>query len=129
MTVSQNPVNLVNPVEKRKRPRVLHNPLARRRGASFPMIGKKFSNGWKISPGFSNDWKNFSPFFQRLEKSFQWLENFSGGRSFGQDLQDGQDCRTGKKQTPIGPRAPLTNAGQCIASAYSPDTPTSHKES
>ncbi len=42
----------------------------------------KFSNGWKIPPGFSNDWK----------KCFQWLENFSGGRIFGEDLQDGQDC-------------------------------------
>jgi hypothetical protein len=32
------------------------------------MIGKLFSNGWKIRPGFSNDWK----------KSFQWLEKFRG---------------------------------------------------
>ncbi|MBQ7253007.1 MAG: hypothetical protein IJS32_10475, partial [Kiritimatiellae bacterium] len=31
----------------------------------FPMIGKNFSNGWKIRAGFSNDWKVF----------FQWLEN------------------------------------------------------
>ena len=30
------------------------------------MVGKKVSNGWKISSDFSNDWK----------KSFQWLENF-----------------------------------------------------
>ena len=36
----------------------------------------------KIFRAFSNDWK----------KCFQWLENFSGGRIFGQDLQDGQDC-------------------------------------
>ncbi|MBR4190594.1 MAG: hypothetical protein IKQ55_11610 [Kiritimatiellae bacterium] len=34
------------------------------------MIGKKFSNGWKNPPIFSNDWKNFSPVFQRLEKIF-----------------------------------------------------------
>jgi hypothetical protein len=32
------------------------------------MIGKLFSNGWKIRASFSNDWK----------KSFQWLENFNG---------------------------------------------------
>ena len=31
------------------------------------MIGKNFSNGWKIPAVFSNDWKLFS----------QWLENFS----------------------------------------------------
>jgi hypothetical protein len=30
----------------------------------FPMIGNFFSNGWKIWPDFSNDWKNFSRFFQ-----------------------------------------------------------------
>ena len=43
---------------------------------SFPMIGKKVSNGWKKvfqwlenSAVFSNDWK----------KSFQWLEKFSNG--------------------------------------------------
>ncbi len=34
------------------------------------MIGKKLSNGWKTPPDFSNDWKNFSPVFQRLEKIF-----------------------------------------------------------
>ena len=34
------------------------------------MIGKFFSNGWKIRGGFSNGWK----------KSFQWVENFWGGR-------------------------------------------------
>ena len=51
-------------------PRVLHNPLARRRKAGFPMIGKYFSNGWKISACFSNDWKNLSRVFQRLEKFF-----------------------------------------------------------
>ena len=33
------------------------------------MIGKKFSNGWKIRRIFSNDWK----------KCFQWLENSAGG--------------------------------------------------
>ena len=36
---SSNPVNLVNPVENALR--VLHNPLARLRGASFPMIGNQ----------------------------------------------------------------------------------------
>ncbi len=35
------------------------------------MIGKYFSNGWKKWPDFSNDWKNFSPVFQRLEKNFR----------------------------------------------------------
>ena len=45
-------------------------PLALRQKASFPMIGKYFSNGWKIRGGFpmigkkfqrvSNDWKNVS---------------------------------------------------------------------
>ena len=44
--------------------RVLANLLARRGNAGFPMIGKYFSNGWKISGGFSNDWKNFSAVFQ-----------------------------------------------------------------
>jgi hypothetical protein len=34
------------------------------------MIGNIFSNGWKIPHDFSNDWKNFSPVFQRLEKIF-----------------------------------------------------------
>ena len=34
------------------------------------MIGKYFSNGWKNPPVFSNDWKIFSPVFQRLEKNF-----------------------------------------------------------
>ena len=37
---SSNPVNLVNPVENALW--VLHNPLARRRGGSFPMIGRIF---------------------------------------------------------------------------------------
>ena len=32
--------------------------------AGFPMIGKFFSNGWKIRAIFSNDWKNFSAVFQ-----------------------------------------------------------------
>ncbi|MBR4190054.1 MAG: hypothetical protein IKQ55_08855 [Kiritimatiellae bacterium] len=40
-------------------------PAARGRGAAgFPMIGKIFSNGWKIHGIFSNDWKNFSCVFQ-----------------------------------------------------------------
>jgi hypothetical protein len=34
------------------------------RAESFPMIGKKVSNGWKKCPGFSNDWKNYSAIFQ-----------------------------------------------------------------
>ena len=34
------------------------------------MIGKYFSNGWKIFADFSNDWKKFSRVFQRLEKTF-----------------------------------------------------------
>ena len=34
------------------------------------MIGKYFSNGWKISVCFSNDWKNLLRVFQRLEKFF-----------------------------------------------------------
>jgi hypothetical protein len=34
------------------------------------MIGKKVSNGWKTRADFSNDWKNFSAVFQRLEKIF-----------------------------------------------------------
>jgi hypothetical protein len=44
--------------------RGLANLLAHRQNAGFPMIGKLFSNGWKISPDFSNDWKNFSAVFQ-----------------------------------------------------------------
>jgi hypothetical protein len=44
--------------------RVLHNLVARRQKADFPMIGKKVSNGWKIPPVFFNDWKNFTAVFQ-----------------------------------------------------------------
>jgi hypothetical protein len=47
-----------------KRAWVRHNPAARRGKAGFPMIGKYFSNGWKIRADFSNDWKNFSCVFQ-----------------------------------------------------------------
>jgi hypothetical protein len=39
------------------------------------MIGKYFSNGWKIFADFSNDWKNFSRVFQRLEKFFYGNED------------------------------------------------------
>ena len=73
---------------------VLHNPLDRRRKAGFPMIGKYFSNGWKISACFSNDWKNFPCVFQRLEK---FLEN----------KQDKTDNKTDGKQNgwpKAGPR-------------------------
>jgi hypothetical protein len=45
-------------------PRVLANLLPRAKTASFPMIGKKVSNDWKILPDFSNDWKKFSLVFQ-----------------------------------------------------------------
>jgi hypothetical protein len=51
--------------------RVSANLLAPLQTADFPMIGKKLSNGWKTPPDFSNDWKNFSPVFQRLEKIFR----------------------------------------------------------
>jgi hypothetical protein len=47
-----------------KNTRGLANLLAHRKNGSFPMIGKFFSNGWKITAGFSNDWKNFSAVFQ-----------------------------------------------------------------
>jgi hypothetical protein len=40
------------------------NQANRRTRGSFPMVGKKVSNGWKNRGGFSNDWKNFSAFFQ-----------------------------------------------------------------
>ena len=50
--------------------RVLANLVAHRERGGFPMIGKYFSNGWKISGDFSNDWKKFSRVFQRLEKFF-----------------------------------------------------------
>jgi hypothetical protein len=53
-----------------KRAWVWHNLVALRGKAGFPMIGKYFSNGWKIRVGFpmigkifrafSNDWKKFS---------------------------------------------------------------------
>jgi hypothetical protein len=52
------------------RTRVLANLVAHRQNGSFPMIGKYFSNGWKIWADFSNDWKSFSRVFQRLEKIF-----------------------------------------------------------
>ena len=35
-----------------------------KRFGSFPMIGKKFSNGWKNRREFSNGWKNFPSVFQ-----------------------------------------------------------------
>ncbi|MBR4189815.1 MAG: hypothetical protein IKQ55_07630 [Kiritimatiellae bacterium] len=44
--------------------RVLANLVAHRGKGCFPMIGKYFSNGWKICGDFSNDWKNFSRIFQ-----------------------------------------------------------------
>ena len=50
--------------------RVLANLVAHRQNGCFPMIGKYFSNGWKILADFSNDWKKFSRVFQRLEKIF-----------------------------------------------------------
>jgi hypothetical protein len=51
-------------LDNAKNTRVLANLLARRGNAGFPMIGKYFSNGWKISAGFSNNLKNFSAVFQ-----------------------------------------------------------------
>ncbi|MBR3584074.1 MAG: hypothetical protein IKO01_11600 [Kiritimatiellae bacterium] len=54
------------------------------------MIGKKFSNGWKNPPIFSNDWKNFSPVFQRLEKIFR---PFSGNKTDNK-TPGGQNRRT-----------------------------------
>ena len=33
------------------------------------MIGKYFSNGWKILPDFSNDWKNFSGRFRETKET------------------------------------------------------------
>jgi hypothetical protein len=67
----------------------LANLVAHRQNGCFPMIGKKFSNGWKISAYFSNDWKNFSRVFQRLEKSFErlvWQRDGNGGHVKGMGL-------------------------------------------
>ena len=75
--------------------RVLANLLPHRENGSFPMIGKKVSNGWKICVIFSNGWKiffqwldNFGLFFQRLEKFFGGFpmigKNFRGRKSVRQ---------------------------------------------
>jgi hypothetical protein len=42
----------------------LENLPDRGEKVGLPMIGKKFSNGWKKRGDFSNDWKNFSGVFQ-----------------------------------------------------------------
>ena len=59
--------------------RALANLVARRGNGRFPMIGKYFSNGWKSLADFSNDWKNFSRVFQRLEKTFYRNEDSFNG--------------------------------------------------
>ncbi|MBR3583486.1 MAG: hypothetical protein IKO01_08625 [Kiritimatiellae bacterium] len=70
------------------KPRRLHNPPARRPDGSFPMIGKKFSNGWKNWPDFSNDWKIFRRF------SNDW-KKFSGKPQRSQNAQSPQGLREG----------------------------------
>ena len=60
----------------RRTPRPLHNLVARPQNPSFPMVGKKFSNGWKIPPVFPTIGKNFRQFSNDWKKCFQWLENF-----------------------------------------------------
>jgi hypothetical protein len=42
------------------------------------MIGKKFSNGWKIRPIFSNDWKKSFQWLEKLPRFFQRLEKIFG---------------------------------------------------
>ena len=59
-----SPQSCAPPLPPPEPARVLANPLARRGKGSFPMIGKLFSNGWKIWSDFSNDWKKFSAVFQ-----------------------------------------------------------------
>ena len=67
LPTSQAPIS---PLPGGKHPWVLANPVAHLQKASFPMIGKYFSNGWKNDPifpmigkifrAFSNDWKKYS---------------------------------------------------------------------
>ena len=56
--------------------RVLANLVAHRERGCFPMIGKYFSNGWKILTDFSNDWKNFRVF------SNDWKNFYGNENSF-----------------------------------------------
>ena len=65
--------------------RVLANLLARGEKADFPMIGKLFSNAWKILPDFSNDWKNFLA----AAKDSKSTKIAGGGRK--------ESCRNGEK--------------------------------
>ena len=62
-------MNLVNPVENALR--VLHDPLARRSGGSFPMIGKIFRH-------FSNDWKKMFPMVGKLFRRKNFWTGFTG---------------------------------------------------
>jgi hypothetical protein len=48
----------------------LANLVAHREKGCFPMIGNYFSNGWKISGDFSNDWKKFFARFPAIGKVF-----------------------------------------------------------
>ena len=59
-----------------KPPWVLHNPVARREGAGFPMIGNKVSNGWKNPDGGPSGWKRSSG---RFVKQMEQRGNKLGG--------------------------------------------------
>jgi hypothetical protein len=39
--------------------------------AGFPMIGKKVSNGWKSRAEFSNGWKIFFQWLEKMAEIFQ----------------------------------------------------------
>ncbi len=62
------------------------NPLARGGMAGFPMIGKKFSNGWKKRGGFSNDWKKFSGDKGWIGKNKQLKREQNGRLECGRDV-------------------------------------------
>ena len=75
--VASRPPLLASPTPSSRR--VLANLLAHRENGSFPMIGKKVSNGWKICAIFSNDWKIFFQWLENFVRFFQRLEKFFGG--------------------------------------------------
>ena len=59
------------------------NPLAPPPRGNFPMIGKIFSNGWKILPEFSNGCEKITAVCQRLDKIFLAAARGTGGSRCG----------------------------------------------
>ena len=88
-----SPQSCAPPLPPPEPARVLANPLARRGKGSFPIIGKLFSNGWKIPPVFSNDWKNFSGGFPMIGKNFPPAPFHPGGSPLPVALVPSEFCR------------------------------------